>query len=42
MNIIRNPWKDIRPVGVNDDILTGIAVVLLGILVTAKDDRKVW
>ena len=42
MNIIRDPWKDIRPVGVNDDILTGITFVLLGILVTANDDRKVW
>ena len=42
MNIIRDPWKDIRPVGINDDILTGIAVALLVILVTAKDDRKVW
>ena len=42
MNIIRDPWKDIRPVGVNDDIFTGITLVLLGILVTAKDDRKVW
>ena len=42
MNIIRDPRKDIRTIGVNDDILTGIAVALLGILVTAKDDRKVW
>ena len=42
MNIINDPWRDPWIGGINDNVVTGIALVVLGVLLIMKDDRKVW
>ena len=42
MNIITDPWRAPRIVGINDNVVMGIALVVLGVLLIMKDDRKVW
>ena len=42
MNIINDPWRDPRIGGINDNVVTGITLVVLGVLLIMKDDRKVW
>ena len=42
MNIINDHWRDPRIGEINDNVVTGIALVVLGVLLIMKDDRKVW
>ena len=42
MNMINDPWRDPRLEGVSDNVVTGIALVVLGALLIMKDDRKAW
>ena len=42
MNIINDPWRDPRLGGVSDNVVTSIALVVLGVLLIMKDDRKGW
>ena len=42
MNIITDTWRAPLIVVINDNVVTGIALVVLGVLLIMKDDRKVW